>query len=221
MSQNCKIITYSNYLFRRITSNTFKKTLKLNEMKTLVKLLFFVFCTVLIVTCSKSDQFTDELNNENLKSATVEVTVPFYTEFDATYEPLEINPEYCGQERPLHVRANGSGTATHLGKFTVHFDFCAGDAGFNFPGNPVGAFVAANGDELIVSTWGKMGPPDENDPPNILNRGEFPFIFVGGTGRFEGATGEGIYSLYNYLENDALIGHGTWKGDLILIKGKK
>ena len=192
-------------------------------MKTLVKLLFFAFCTAFIVTCSKSDQFTEELNDENLKSATVQVTVPFYTEFDATYESVEYDEGYCGPERPLRVIANGSGTATHLGKFTIHFDFCCEDVGpgFNYPGIPVGAFIAANGDELIVSTWGEVGPPDENDPPNITERWEAPFIFLGGTGRFEGATGGGIFSAYNYIENDVALSHGKWKGELTLIKGKK
>lgn len=192
-------------------------------MKTLVKLLFIVFCASLILACTKSDEFVDESNDENLKSGTVLVTVPFIVEGgDAEYTILEIDEKYCGLERPFHIAAEGSGTAPHLGKYSSYFDFCAGDDGsWGYEGEPIGTFVAANGDELIVSAWGQSGPPNEDDPPHIIERWEAPFIFLGGTGRFEGATGEGIFSGYNYIENDAVKSSSIWKGKLTLVKGNR
>ena len=51
-------------------------------MKTLVKLLFFVACLGLIVTCSKSDDVFDKMSDADLKSAQPhEVTVPFNADF--------------------------------------------------------------------------------------------------------------------------------------------
>lgn len=155
---------------------------KITVMKTLLKLLVTVFCASLILACTKSDQFVDEPNDENLKSGTVLVTVPIEIKpRAAVYKVFEIDEEYCGLERPFHVVSEGSGTATHLGKYTVYFDFCAGsDGSFGFPEEPMGTFVAANGDELIVSTWGQSGPPNEDDPPHIIERWEAPFIFSWG-----------------------------------------
>ena len=63
------------------------------------------------------------------------------------------------------------GTASHLGKFT---------GAFNAQG--VVVFTAANGDELFAQPT-VLAPTD--DPTVWHTEG----IFVGGTGRFEGATG--------------------------------
>jgi len=192
-------------------------------MKTLLKLLFIVFCASLILACTKSDHFLEEPNDENLKSGIVLVTVPFIVEgADAEYTILEIDEEYCGLERPFHIAAEASGTAPHLGKYTSYFDFCAGDDGsWGYEGEPIGTFVAANGDELIVSAWGQSGPPNEDDPPHIIERFEALFTILGGTGRFDGATGGGIYSGYNFIEKGEFSTYALWDGEMILVKGKR
>jgi hypothetical protein len=72
--------------------------------------------------------------------------------------------------------AESAGTATHLGKFTrtesVFVD------GFAISGTIV--FTAANGDELRATFAGAFTSP---------TTAEGRYTFVGGTGRFEGATG--------------------------------
>jgi hypothetical protein len=75
----------------------------------------------------------------------------------------------------------GSGTATHLGQWTV-----AGTVKYT-PDNGVlrssgdATLTAANGDKLLIQIDGIL------DPVAAVDQGVFRF--VGGTGRFEGASG--------------------------------
>jgi hypothetical protein len=77
----------------------------------------------------------------------------------------------------------GSGTATYLGEWTV-----AGTVSYTPDNNGVlhssgdATITAANGDKLQVQIDGIL------DPVAAMDQGVFRF--VGGTGRFEGATGE-------------------------------
>ena len=77
----------------------------------------------------------------------------------------------------------GSGTATHLGQWTV-----AGNVQYTPDANGVlhssglATITAANGDKLNCSIDGIL------DPVAAVDQGVFHF--VGGTGRFEGATGD-------------------------------
>lgn len=77
----------------------------------------------------------------------------------------------------------GSGTATHLGQWTV-----SGTVHYTPDNNGVlhssgdATITAANGDKLQVQIDGIL------DPVAAMDQGVFRF--VGGTGRFEGATGE-------------------------------
>jgi hypothetical protein len=77
----------------------------------------------------------------------------------------------------VYTRLEGEGQATHLGRFTVTADIAivigAGVHG-------TGTLTAANGDQLFLTMEG-----DGIDP--IHGLGEF--TVVGGTGRFEGASG--------------------------------
>lgn len=75
----------------------------------------------------------------------------------------------------------GSGTATHLGQWTV-----SGNVKYT-PDNGVlrssgeSTIIASNGDKLYVQIEGIL------DPVAAVDQGVFRFL--GGTGRFEGATG--------------------------------
>ena len=77
----------------------------------------------------------------------------------------------------------GSGTATHLGQWTV-----TGNVKYTPDNNGMlrssgdATLTAANGDKLQVHIEGIL------DPVAAVDQGVFRF--VGGTGRFEGATGE-------------------------------
>lgn len=83
---------------------------------------------------------------------------------------------------PIGAIATGSGTATHLGQWTV-----TGNPKYTLDNNGVlhssgeAAITAANGDKLQVQIEGVLDP--------IAGVDQGVFYFVGGTGRFEGASG--------------------------------
>ena len=77
-----------------------------------------------------------------------------------------------------------TGTANYLGKYTYVEWGCLN---FFFPivqANVIATFTAANGDELLFEAEGEF---DFSKPPYM----RAIFEFVGGTGRFENATGGG------------------------------
>ena len=84
---------------------------------------------------------------------------------------------------PIGAIPTGSGTATHLGQWTV-----SGNVKYTPDENNVlhssgsAALTASNGDKLNVEIDGIL------DTNAFVDQGVFRF--VGGTGRFEGATGE-------------------------------
>jgi hypothetical protein len=199
-------------------------------MKTLKKILLFLTGIGLLIACSKSDHFwgDEPLGNtmKNGKAEPVMVTTPFKTTFNYIYKGIYKDLDHCGLETPDRVLADGTGSAIHLGNFTTHVDFCCNmvTGVFGIQGSTVGSFVSANGDELFYATWGLVNPRDENDPPYIINKWNAPFLFIGGTGRFDGASGKGFYKGYNYLDNDSPVGlacHAIFEGTLTMVKGKQ
>ena len=95
-----------------------------------------------------------------------------------------------GSGNPIAADVTSSATATHLG-------LCATVGRVNFspdPDNPgrllssgSGTITAANGDVIQIEFNGALEPP----PPGSTTATDRPeFRFVGGTGRFAGATGK-------------------------------
>ena len=80
-----------------------------------------------------------------------------------------------------------TGHVTHLGKVVMDNDHCT-PAGPDVTGGRM-TIVAANGDELSITYSGGPAPAVGPDPAQF----DVPieFVIVGGTGRFEGATGGG------------------------------
>ena len=87
-----------------------------------------------------------------------------------------------GQGHLIGAIPTGSGTATHLGQWTVsgtvHY---TPDSDGVLHSSGEATITAANGDKLQVEIDGIL------DPVAAVDQGVFRF--VGGTGRFEGATG--------------------------------
>ena len=83
---------------------------------------------------------------------------------------------------PIGAVPTGSGTATHIGQWTV-----SGNVAYTPDSNGVlhssglATLVAANGDKLLFQVDGILDP--------VAGTDQGVFHFVGGTGRFEGATG--------------------------------
>ncbi|HEU0293325.1 MAG TPA: hypothetical protein VFR47_11355 [Anaerolineales bacterium] len=82
------------------------------------------------------------------------------------------------------VTATGTGEATHLGRYTVSYE-----VEVDLPtgtGTGLSAqYVAANGDTLFAEGSGQATPTDD---PTVFVVVE-TFTITGGTGRFDGATG--------------------------------
>ncbi len=199
-------------------------------MKTLKRVLFFIAGIGLLIACSKSDRFwgDDPLGNtmKNGPANPVEVTVPFKADFVGTYMyggPMAS----CGEWNPEDgimwgmVINEGGGTGTHLGKFTHYFEFCCNFLTGIYPGptnHMVAYFTAANGDILHVSCAGQVlyGRLDYH-PADVNSYFKDPFVIIGGTGRFEGASGSGYTDDYNrdsYPENS----FHHWRGTITLVK---
>ncbi len=195
-------------------------------MKTIKHLLVITAAVCLVFSCSK---YEDEDLNVSLMKCRHEpktVTVPFKANFVGTYKYA--GPEAsCGEWNPEGgvmwgmVINEGRGTATQLGRFTHYFEFCCEFISGVYPANHMVAyFTAANGDVLLVSCAGVVlnGRLDYH-PADVNSYFKDPFVILGGTGRFEGATGSGYTDDYNrdsYPENS----FHHWKGTITMKKGK-
>jgi hypothetical protein len=98
----------------------------------------------------------------------------------------------CG---PSYTQASiiGSGTATHIGNFDTEASFCVDENG-SATSDINGTFTAANGDQIIYY----MSDPSAGiyfDEEGLMH---MEFDIVGGTGRFDGATG--YYSLVGTVD---------------------
>ena len=199
-------------------------------MKSVKKIFLFTAVVCLIISCSKSDSYFNDDANVILKKGKAEpttVTLPFKADFVNTY--MYAGPEAsCGEWDPEGgvmwgmVIGEGGGTCTHLGKFTHYFEFCCEFVSGIYPG-PTGHmkawFTAADGDVLYLSCAGQVlqGRLDYH-PADVNSYFKDPFIILGGTGRFEGATGSGYTDDYNrdsYPENS----FHHWTGTITLVKG--
>ncbi len=196
-------------------------------------IVFTIFCLFLLFSCQKDteDDFAPaELKKSTLGSTKDEctkmVTVPFKADFIGTYLPTDYQNSRCyTTDYNCYVNVQFVGTGTHLGKFTGYFDFCACGPddptieGVDFMFEPtISEMVAANGDILYVSCWGSVVIGREDDhPEHVINYWRGPFEILGGTGRFEDATGSGMTDDYNSsLDNNS---HHHWTGTIIMKKG--
>jgi len=171
-------------------------------------ILFMVSCTN-----TADDTTTDfDLNNiesKNFNAKNQAVTVPFKSSFSTSLGTME-NPVVCN-DLDLVIQVGG-GVATHLGTFTTAMSFCV-DPEFYYFGVE-GTFYAANGDELWISIpTGQVIPNPELPEPYLFYFTD-DFFFVGGTGRFVGATGGGTT---NSLVEATLSTDHEWDGTLTLL----
>ncbi len=205
-------------------------------MKTLVKIFFMMAVISLVAACTKTDDTALNNSSELKITKSQTVTVPFKANFIGTYLegtgpnlecgdcPVDEEGNPIGPECWAIVYNDGVGTGTHLGKFRNHFEFCIDLISGIYPG-PTGHmkawFVAANGDKLFVSLAGQVinGRLDYH-PIDVNSYFKDPFRIIGGTGRFEGASGGGWTDDYNrdsYPENS----FHHWTGTITLVKGNK
>jgi len=195
-------------------------------MKTPKRFLFFVVGIGLFIACSKSDHFWGDvpfgktMNGGN--DQPVMVAMPFKADLIGEYKLQE--PEVnCGysEENPYmyHVIVTANGTATHLGKTYAYFDFCC-NVETGVYGQADIYLVAANGDMLFLSAEGQVMTGRLDYHPDYVNSyWKDPMIVMGGTGRFEGATGTIMTDDYN-SDLDPY-SHHHWTGTITMVKGKQ
>lgn len=145
-------------------------------------------------------------------------TVPFDAEFTGTYTAFFADSIVCGPGS-MHVIVDCTGKNELLGEFTTHFDFCADSLGY-YPGSRMEAYIVAGcGDTLFISQAGQVLPGRLDDHPEyVVEYWRDPFEILGGTGKFEGATGSGMSDDYN--SNQDQNSHHRWKGSITLVKQK-
>lgn len=210
-------------------------------MKKIYLFLLSILCIAIITSCDpyeneplidqelfqKKDQ-TETFNSKSSKSITVPFKATFYTIKDNDYT----DEEFCSEDPYLALNHQvGKGYGTHLGGFDIIITFCG--AGFDYK-NGTGSFIAANGDELYVQipSEGEIGHVMFIPEGHPLFGSEYeayfedPFSIIGGTGRFEGATGEGMTSSFVDLFNDEgfIPEHRTdhnWTGTLTFNPGSR
>ena len=145
-------------------------------------------------------------------------TLPFEADFTGTYTALYPDSITCGPTF-LHVKVDFTGKNELLGAFTGHFDFCADSLGY-YPGPHMVAYIVAeSGDSLFITSAGQVLPGRLDDHAEYVTEyWRDPFEITGGTGKFQGATGEGMGDDYNSSEDQN--SHHRWKGTITLVKQK-
>ena len=108
--------------------------------------------------------------------------------FKATWSGATVSAEPTDDPDVVFVTTAGTGRGTHLGKFTMVSPHLSHLLTFEVEGMHI--FTAANGDELIGEFSGQFTPT-----PDGFLVASLPSTIVGGTGRFEGATGEYDFSI--------------------------
>ena len=147
----------------------------------------FLFLSALLACDSKDPLALEEVNLAQIVAAAEAATGisspaparPFQARLSGTMYVLGVCAEGAGIVAQLH----GSGTATHLGHFSLDATACTSmTPGAGWYGEVTGTLTAANGDQVVLFLSDTGVTPDGweiND-----------FQVAGGTGRFTGAAGE-------------------------------
>jgi pimeloyl-ACP methyl ester carboxylesterase len=150
--------------------------------------------------------------------------MPFKADF-SVWDKSDYSDPGCGDPPVFSLTMEGNGTATQLGMLTTHMTFCCNtETGYYY--NTVGSLVAANGDELYVSIpTGYIVPNEESNSDYYQQKFNDEIFFVGGTGRFKGASGSGWTHAYVHNPDPAVM-DDVWHtdffttGTLIMVKGR-
>jgi len=103
------------------------------------------------------------------------------------------------------------GTSNIMGDVKIHFDFC-GDENGNY-GNTFAYFVDKSNDTLFVSCEGSVIEGKKKEHLSfVTSYWKDDFEILGGTGKFEGASGKGKTDDYNSSEDPN--SHHHWKGTI-------
>lgn len=186
----------------------------------------FLAAVCLIMSCSKSDSYIEEDENDISlkcgKPSPSRVTLPFRLDLTGVYTTQEPDAA-CGYDEVTNpwmwrIIVDADGTGSLMGKVSGNFSFCC-DVMTGIYGPAELVLVAPDGDELYLSCQGQvLGGRLEDHPEYVTSYWRDPFTINGGTGRFEGATGGGWTDDYNSsLDPNS---HHHWRGTITLQKGR-
>ena len=133
-----------------------------------------------------------------------EVTFPF-----VGYDECPASDIFFGG---LRTDSEATGTVSHLGRTVMTSRHCT-PAGAALEGGEM-TLVAANGDEVYIAYAGTAPPPG----PDGVIVVSVDFDIVGGTGRFENATGGGeaiAYVMFEGFGDPSWPATWVWKGAMI------
>ena len=154
-------------------------------MKNIIKAIMYLQMTALFVTAALAG------------TVAAEKQVPFKGSIQAV-------ETFVVQFPILFVQASGSGHATHLGRFTVTYEFEVNIP--TFMGLGSAHFIATNGDSLFTEVTG-VGT-DPNPFSSIVEA----HTITGGTGRFAGATGS--FTVMRLLNTVTGVTSGSFEGTI-------
>jgi hypothetical protein len=126
--------------------------------------------------------------------------LPFHGSLEAVETDVVAPPS-------LLVDGTGTGTATHLGRFTATFTTTVNLSTGSATGG-IFRFVAANGDHLDATFTGQGTPTAQ---PNVASIVETATI-SGGTGRFAGATG--AFTIHRIVNQVTGVSSGSFDGTI-------
>lgn len=185
------------------------KKLKIFTTFTLVLYLAFSF-----YSCKN---FSTETKKAEDKSAMV--TEEFEAKFIGNYVyvgPDTLPTQKCTDSLTTwRAIVDCKGTSNIMGDIKIHFDFCGDDKGHY--GNTYAYFVDKSNDTLFVSCEGTVIEGKTNEHPSfVTSYWKDDFEILGGTGKYEGASGKGKTDDYNSSEDPN--SHHQWKGTITLNK---
>jgi hypothetical protein len=135
--------------------------------------------------------------------AAAEKEVPF----EGSVQAVE---SYDVQFPTMFVDTTGTGVATHLGLFTVTWEFTVNL--LNGAGIGSAHFIAANGDSVFTESLGQGDPTETPDITRVVET----HTITGGTGRFAGATGG--FTLERLVNTVTGITAGSFSGTIVFHK---
>ena len=178
-------------------------------------LFLVLYCVVWFCSCDGPPSETKVVDEESKM-----ITEDFHAEFTGTYTyvgPDTLASKKCSDSLYIwRAIVDCEGTANTMGKVDVHFDFC-GDQDGNY-GNTDAFMVDENNDTLFITCAGQVIQGKmEGHPELVTSYWKDEFKILGGTGKYEGATGKGMTDDYNSSEDPN--SHHTWKGTITLNEG--
>jgi len=147
-------------------------------------------------------------------------SVPFISKF-SVWDVSDYTDTRCGGYPVFFLTMEGSGRATFLGKATTRMTFCCNVVTGEY-WDTKGHFVAANGDSLFLEIpTGLIVPNEGRTSEYYQTRFDDDAVFVGGTGRFEGASGSWTTNAFVHDGEDEWRTDFFGRGMLKLQKEKK